>query len=136
MPERKLLKEALHKARALSDILESEFLYLKDNDLDAFESIQQRKADVLLYLTQQSEAIFSTETAELVELVELETRESLRALIRTCKDAHTRNALLIDRKLASTKSTLELFRTSHSHGITETYDRLGKLPSKNRPIKQ
>lgn len=133
MPERKLLKEALHKARALSDILESEFLYLKDNDLDAFESIQQRKADVLLYLTQQSEAIFSTETAELVEL---ETRESLRALIRTCKDAHTRNALLIDRKLASTKSTLELFRTSHSHGITETYDRLGKLPSKNRPIKQ
>jgi flagellar biosynthesis/type III secretory pathway chaperone len=133
MPERKLLKEALHKARALSDILESEFLYLKDNDLDAFESIQQRKADVLLYLTQQSEAIFSTETAELLEL---ETRESLRALIRTCKDAHTRNALLIDRKLASTKSTLELFRTSHSHGITETYDRLGKLPSKNRPIKQ
>ena len=133
MPERKLLKEALHKARALSDILESEFLYLKDNDLDAFESIQQRKADVLLYLTQQSEAIFSTETAELLEL---ETRESLRALIRTCKDAHTRNALLIDRKLASTKSTLELFRTSHSHGITETYDRLGELPSKNRPIKQ
>ena len=133
MPERKLLKEALQKARALSDILESEFLYLKDNDLDAFESIQQRKADVLLYLTQQSEAIFSTETAELLEL---ETRESLRALIRTCKDAHTRNALLIDRKLASTKSTLELFRTSHSHGITETYDRLGELPSKNRPIKQ
>ena len=133
MPERKLLKEALHKARALSDILESEFLYLKDNDLDAFESIQQRKADVLLYLTQQSEAVFSTETADLLEL---ETRESLRALIGTCKDAHTRNALLIDRKLASTKSTLELFRTSHSHGITETYDRLGKLPSKNRPIKQ
>ena len=65
MPERKILKEALHKATALSDILESEFLYLKDNDLDAFESIQQRKADVLLYLTQQSEAVFSTETADL-----------------------------------------------------------------------
>ena len=133
MPERKILKEALHKATALSDILESEFLYLKDNDLDAFESIQQRKADVLLYLTQQSEAVFSTETADLLEL---ETRESLRALIGTCKDAHTRNALLIDRKLASTKSTLELFRTSHSHNITETYDRLGKLTSKNRPVKQ
>ena len=133
MPERKILKEALHKATALRDILESEFLYLKDNDLDAFESIQQRKADVLLYLTQQSEAVFSTETADLLEL---ETRESLRALIGTCKDAHTRNALLIDRKLASTKSTLELFRTSRSHSITETYDRLGKLPSKNRPIKQ
>lgn len=133
MSERKILKEALHKATALSDILESEFLYLKDNDLDAFESIQQRKAEVLLYLTQQSEAVFSTETADLLEL---ETRESLRALIGTCKDAHTRNALLIDRKLASTKSTLELFRTSHSHNITETYDRLGKLPSKNRPVKQ
>jgi flagellar biosynthesis/type III secretory pathway chaperone len=133
MPEPKLLKETLHKAKALSDILESEFLYLKDNDLDAFESIQHRKADVLSYLTQQSEAIFSTETSDLLEL---ESRESLRALIGTCKDAHTRNALLIDRKLASTKSTLELFRTSRSHGITETYDRLGKLPSKNRPIKQ
>ena len=133
MPERKILKEALHKATALRDILESEFLYLKDNDLDAFESIQQRKADVLLYLTQQSEAVFSTETADLLEL---ETRESLRALIGTCKDAHTRNALLIDRKLASTKSTLELFRTSHSHNITETYDRLGKLSSKNRLVKQ
>ncbi len=58
MSERKILKEALHKATALSDILESEFLYLKDNDLDAFESIQQRKADVLLYLTQQSERYF------------------------------------------------------------------------------
>ena len=101
MSERKILKEALHKATALSDILESEFLYLKDNDLDAFESIQQRKADVLLYLTQQSEAVFSTETADLLEL---ETRESLRALIGTCKDAHTRNALLIDRNSPQRKA--------------------------------
>lgn len=133
MSKRKLLKEALHKAKALRELLDSEFSYLKDNDLDSFESIQQRKTDVLLYLTQQSEAIFSMESADLLES---ETQESLRALIGTCKDAHTRNALLIDRKLASTKSALELFRTSHSHSITETYDRLGKLPLKNRSIKK
>lgn len=127
MSERKLLKEALHRANALSQLLDSEFAFLKENDLDAFEAIQQRKTEVLLHLTQQSEEIFSMEATDSLES---ETRESLRALIGNCKDAHTRNALLIDRKLASTKSALELFRTSHSHSKTETYDRLGKLSLK------
>jgi flagellar biosynthesis/type III secretory pathway chaperone len=53
--------------------------------------------------------------------------EEINALLATCRDAHLRNAMLIDRKMEATRSALEVLRSSRSADTGETYDRLGKL---------
>ncbi len=123
----KLIKETLHKAQALQDILEQEFSHLKDNNLDAFESIQDKKNLTLEYLAIHAPTVFDFVTDDDYSLQSI---EELREIVGICKNTHTRNALLIERKLAATKGALELFRNPQSHSVTETYDKLGKLPNK------
>ncbi|MEL0138220.1 MAG: hypothetical protein VW806_12160, partial [Halieaceae bacterium] len=47
--------------------------------------------------------------------------------LAACRDAHLRNALLIDRKIESTRSALEVLRSSRAAETGETYDKLGKM---------
>lgn len=120
----KLTKETLHKAQALQDVLEREFYHLKDNNLDAFESIQDKKNLIVEYLAIHAPTVFdfAPDDDYLLKLI-----AELRQTVGMCKNTHTRNALLIERKLQATKGALELFRNPQSHSVTETYDKLGKL---------
>jgi len=62
-----------------------------------------------------------------VDPVNSELIEDIKAILNACRDAHLRNAILIDRKIESTRSALEVLRSSRSADTGETYDKLGKI---------
>lgn len=124
------LAGSLRQAQALGALLEREFEFLKAGDLEAFEQLQAQKADALEHLsllipllTRESNAEQKPPVAEdsqpLIDQIE-------EALVK-CRDAHLRNAMLIDRKIESTRSALEVLRSSRSAETGETYDKLGKM---------
>ena len=123
------LREGLHKANALNALLEEELALLKAGDLDSFEALQAKKSETLEALS----TLIPILTGD-VSLAETEDDgiavslvEEINTLLATCRDAHLRNAMLIDRKMEATRSALEVLRSSRSADTGETYDRLGKL---------
>ena len=53
--------------------------------------------------------------------------EEIKEVLATCRDAHLKNAILIDRKIEATRSALEVLRSSRSADTGETYDKLGRI---------
>ena len=122
------LKEGLHKANALNALLEAELTLLKAGNLESFEALQAKKSETLETLSTLIPLLtgdVSTEAEDDEAVVPLV--EEINALLATCRDAHLRNAMLIDRKMEATRSALEVLRSSRSADTGETYDRLGKL---------
>jgi len=119
------LKDGLHKAEVLSALLESEFDLLKSNNLAAFEDLQDQKSQTLTVLSAIAPLIIEKDSDEDESLEAL--GEEVRASINRCRDAHLRNALLIDKKIEATRSALDVLRSSRSVDTGETYDRLGKM---------
>jgi flagellar biosynthesis/type III secretory pathway chaperone len=123
------LREGLHKANALNALLEEELTLLKAGDLESFEALQAKKSETLEALSTLIPLLtgdISLTEAEDDEAV-VSLVEEINALLATCRDAHLRNAMLIDRKMEATRSALEVLRSSRSADTGETYDRLGKL---------
>ena len=128
-PNTDTLREGIHKANALVTLLDEEFALLKAGDLESFEGLQAKKSETLEALS----ALMPVLTGEvsLTETDDSETAstlvEEIRVLLATCRDAHLKNAMLIDRKIEATRSALEVLRSSRSADTGETYDKLGKL---------
>ena len=125
------LSEGLRHAQALAVLLEREFELLKAGDLDAFEQLQAQKADVLEQLstlvpllTQSKDQM---DTDDGLTEPPMPLLEQIEETLAECRDAHLRNAMLIDRKIESTRSALEVLRSSRSAETGETYDKLGKM---------
>ena len=119
----------MHKANALSALLQEELALLTAGDLDSFEALQSRKAEVLESLS----ALMPTLSGEVpiedgsdvdatVALI-----DDIKEVLATCRDAHLKNAILIDRKIEATRSALEVLRSSRSADTGETYDKLGRI---------
>ena len=125
------LNEGLRYVQALGALLEREFELLKAGDLDAFEHLQAQKADTLEHLA--SFVPLLTQDKDQVGTDNRTTEPPLPLLaqieetLAECRDAHLRNAMLIDRKIESTRSALEVLRSSRSAETGETYDKLGKM---------
>jgi len=128
-PDTDTLREGIHKANALVTLLDEEFGLLKAGDLESFEALQAKKSETLEALS----ALMPVLTGEvsLTETDDSETAstlvEEIKVLLATCRDAHLKNAMLIDRKIEATRSALEVLRSSRSADTGETYDKLGKL---------
>ena len=128
-PNTDTLREGIHKANALVTLLGEEFALLKAGDLESFEALQAKKSETLDALS----ALMPVLTGEvsLTETDDSETAstlvEEIKVLLATCRDAHLKNAMLIDRKIEATRSALEVLRSSRSADTGETYDKLGKL---------
>jgi len=128
-PDTDTLREGIHKANALVTLLDEEFALLKAGDLESFEGLQAKKSETLEALS----ALMPVLTGEvsLTETDDSETAstlvEEIKVLLATCRDAHLKNAMLIDRKIEATRSALEVLRSSRSADTGETYDKLGKL---------
>lgn len=128
-PNTDTLREGIHKANALVTLLGEEFALLKAGDLESFEALQAKKSETLEALS----ALMPVLTGEvsLTETDDSETAstlvEEIKVLLATCRDAHLKNAMLIDRKIEATRSALEVLRSSRSADTGETYDKLGKL---------
>lgn len=123
------LREGLHKAKALEALLGEEFERLSAGDLDRFEALQTRKTEILEALTSlvpvltgDTEVTDSEESSLHSELI-----EEIKVVLATCRDAHLKNAILIDRKIEATRSALEVLHSSRSADTGETYDKLGKI---------
>ena len=131
------LREGLHKASALEALLQEEFALLKAGDLDNFESLQAKKNETLESLSSLLPALTADQpvmdqdndsTATLIQ--------EIKVVLATCRDAHLKNAMLIDRKIEATRSALEVLRSSRSADTGETYDKLGRIKRGYSPGRQ
>ena len=128
-PSTDKLRDGLHKASALGALLQEELVLLTAGDLDGFEALQSRKAEILESLS----ALVPTLSGE-VPIEEgpdadasVALMDDIREILATCRDAHLKNAILIDRKIEATHSALDILRSSRSVDTGETYDKLGKI---------
>ena len=123
------LRDGLHRATALATLLQEELALLTAGDLDGFEALQSRKADILESLSYLipilSGEIPIGEDSDVDTTVVL--IEEIKTVLSTCRDAHLKNAILIDRKIEATRSALEVLRSSRSADTGETYDKLGRI---------
>ena len=128
-PDEDVLRDGLHKANALVALLKEELALLTAGDLDSFEALQSRKAEVLESLSALVPALSGE--VPLAEGPDSETTsalvEEIKEVLATCRDAHLKNAILIDRKIEATRSALEVLRSSRSADTGETYDKLGRI---------
>lgn len=126
------LSEGLRHAQALGAFLAREFELLKAGDLDAFEQLQAQKAETLEHLSSLVPLLTQDRSQEdtdsdSTEEPPMPLLEQIEETLAECRDAHLRNAMLIDRKIESTRSALEVLRSSRSAETGETYDKLGKM---------
>ena len=128
-PSASALRDGLHKANALAALLQEELALLTAGDLNSFEALQSRKAEILDSLSALLPALSGEVPIEEGPDVDATVAliDSIKEVLSTCRDAHLKNAILIDRKIESTRSALEVLRSSRSADTGETYDKLGRI---------
>ena len=124
-----MLRDGMDKANALASLLQEELAMLTAGDLDSFEALQGRKADILESLSALVPTLSGDVPIEEGADVDASVAliDDIKEVLATCRDAHLKNAVLIDRKMEATRSALEVLRSSRSADIGETYDKLGKI---------
>lgn len=113
------IDQAKELARQLADILELEFEALRVQDLDKFESLQPIKNELLTELSRLAPPAHEVQT--------LPQWQSFREAMIGCRDAHRRNAVLMERKLEAIRGTLQSLRLEDPSSSVEVYDRLGHI---------
>ncbi len=106
-------------AQELERVLETEFRALQAQNLDEFEQLQAGKIDLLAELTRLCPPA--------AELQTLPGWQDIRESLARSRDAHRRNAVLIERKLESIRGALQSLQASSGTSTVEVYDRLGQV---------
>ena len=129
------LTKAISEANDLKGLLEQEFESLKKQDINGFEKLQSRKAEILTFLSDDrvSDIVKSNPDSESAKMM-LGTRDKLMEIISECKDLHRRNEIFINRKVESIKGALKAIQTPDPRNAVEVYDRLGKV--RNNKVRQ
>lgn len=136
-PSEDALREGLHKATALEALLDDEYALLNAGDLDSFEALQLKKNETLEALSSLLPALIKNQdTVEPDDESPAALIQEIKVVLATCRDAHLRNAMLIDRKIEVTRSALEVLRSSRSADTGETYDKLGRIKRGYSPSRQ
>ena len=110
---------AMQLAEQLAQLLEQEFAALRSQDIDHFEQLQPVKNELLAEITRLAPP--GTEIQSLPEW------QDFRAIMVACRDAHRRNAVLMERKLEAIRGTLQSLRVNGESSSVEVYDRLGHI---------
>ena len=100
-------------------MLELEFEALRAQDLDKFEAVQPIKNELLIELTRLAPPAHEVQT--------LPQWQGFRETMIACRDAHRRNAVLMERKLEAIRGTLQSLRVDGAASSVEVYDRLGHI---------
>ena len=129
------LSKAILEANDLRGLLEQEFESLKKQDINGFEKLQPRKAEILTFLSDDrlSDIVKSNPDSESAKMM-LGIWDKLMEIISECKDLHRRNEIFINRKLESIKGALKTIQTPDPLNSVEVYDRLGKV--RNNKVRQ
>ena len=121
--ETPVLNDPVHYASqlavSLSQMLAQEFEALRNQDLDQFEQLQPVKTELLAEITRLAPAA--------PEMQALPEWQDFRATMLACRDAHRRNAVLMERKLEAIRGTLQSLRVDGAASSVEVYDRLGHI---------
>lgn len=128
-PSEDLLRDGVYKAHTLAALLQEELALLTSGDLDSFEALQSRKAEILESLSALMPTLSGEVPIEEGANVDASVAliDDIKEVLATCRDAHLKNAILIDRKIEATRSALEVLRSSRSADTGETYDKLGRI---------
>ena len=121
----------LNLARTLSSVLEDEFTVLESKDLEALETIQDRKVAVL----QQLDSAWANLNAHREAAAEGQenpaSQDSLWdeaiGLINNCKEAHIRNDLLLKKQLEVVRNVLSAITKKADTGQGDLYDKMGRI---------
>lgn len=124
MSDSAFASKLLALARELEQILEQEFQALQAQKLDIFESLQPGKSELLAELARLCP------TAEQLQSDPLWS--DLRESLFRGRDAHRRNAVLIERKLEAIRGALTSLQIDNPASSVEVYDRLGKVSRFNK----
>ena len=136
-PSEDALREGLHKATALEALLDEEFALLNAGDLDSFEALQIKKNETLESLSSLLPTLTGDQnTVDPDNEAPASLIQEIKVVLATCRDAHLKNAMLIDRKIEATRSALEVLRSSRSADTGETYDKLGRIKRGYSPSRQ
>ncbi len=115
------LVAALEHGLVLQQLLQQEFDALREHNLDVLESVQPEKThifDALIRLTG-----VGTESNRLDD----PEWDTFKNLITDCRDMHSRNEILISRKLDAIRGTLQTLNGFDTTASVEVYDRLGRM---------
>lgn len=118
-----MLNDPLLYATQLADqllqVLEQEFACLRSQDIDQFEQLQPAKNELLAEITRLAPPAGEIQTAS--------EWQDFRSIMVACRDAHRRNAVLMERKLEAIRGTLQSLRVDGEASSVEVYDRLGHI---------
>ena len=124
----------LNLARTLSSLLEEEFSVLESKDLEALETIQDRKVSVLQQLDSAWSNLNAHREAAAEELQDPANQDSLWqeaiGLINNCKEAHIRNDLLLKKQLEVVRNVLSAITKKSDTGQGDLYDKMGRIGKK------
>lgn len=119
-----LVTESCEIAKQIGEILESEFVALKNQDLEEFDSLQEKKTTLINFIA-------SLNVPPYKKGDEPDKWLPLREVIQDCQNLHRRNEILINRKLDSIRAALNTLSGENNSGASvEMYDRLGKIAQK------
>lgn len=113
------LDSAEPDALRLSELLEQEFEALKRRDLEEFESLQPEKSTVLERLSAM--AAWASAQPEVPV-----AWQGLREQLQACREAHVRNAQLLQRQLDGVRGALQALQGEQGPSV-DLYDRLGQV---------
>jgi len=117
------LTDPVHYATQLADqllqMLEQEFEALRSQEIEQFELLQPAKTELLAEITRLAPPA--------AELQDLPDWQDFRSILLACRDAHRRNAVLMERKLEAIRGTLQSLRLEDPSSPVEVYDRLGHI---------
>lgn len=121
------MSQTLSSLSRLIEILEAEFKLLQTDSLDVFESLQQKKQEIVESL----ETLLSDEEADSPSIDAVHESDisdpEVSELLERCRDYHVRNSMLLEKKIEVNKNALNILRSSRHSEEVETYDKLGKL---------
>lgn len=128
------IAEVLNLAQELSSILEEEFSVLESKNLEALETIQDRKVIVLQQLDASWANLNTKHQEDPEKSVATDNRDSLWeeavALINACKEAHIRNDLLLKKQLEVVRNVLSALTQKTDKNYGDLYDKLGRMSKK------
>ena len=109
---------------ALHMLLEQEFNFLKKQDFESFEELQNRKQELLNFLINEISEESNPKSA--VTKKAISDNQDLSARLMECQNMQKRNEILINQKLQSIQEVLSSLGHQNILTSKDTYEHLNK----------
>jgi flagellar biosynthesis/type III secretory pathway chaperone len=111
---------------ALSCALDSEFNSLKERNVPSLEEHQTKKVSLLEEILAQWAELSPDSKGEGTEDEQL---LRVKALLKSCKEKHERNDIILRRQIDEVKTLLDNLLTQKNKASSSVYNKMGKMIS-------